>query len=354
VTSNPPPDRGIRAPARFGHLQQLRAIAALMVVLYHARFPHYPTWSGHGFGTLGVDLFFVISGFVIYWVTRHETSFRRFLLRRIVRVVPLYWMLTVLMAATVLLAPRLFKQTVFDLVHFVQSLAFVPAFNPSRPDEIQPLLTPGWTLSYEIFFYLAFGLAFFLFAKLPSRLSLFTGLFLALVIAGAVFAPENPVLLTFTSPRLLEFLAGIWIGVWINRGTAVPGKRWALTFLLAGWLCLLFEPLLFGWGALLGAGMVVLGAVSLERVWRIKNRTMEFLGDASYSIYLTQVLTLGALRQGWLRVQALNGMPLEPAAFMLVGTVLCACVGSLTYLAVERPMLQILNKTVNRQNPSRE
>jgi exopolysaccharide production protein ExoZ len=331
---------------RIGHLQQLRAIAALMVVLQHARFPHYPAWKGDTFGLLGVDLFFVISGFVIYWVTRRETSFRRYLVRRIVRIVPLYWMLTLLMAAAVLLAPQLFKQTVFDLVHFLQSLAFVPAFNPNRPDEIQPLLTPGWTLNYEFFFYLSFGFVFFLCRKLPSRLFLFTALFLALVIAGQVFAPKNPAVLTYTSPKLLEFLAGIWIGVWINNGTALPGRRGALMFLLAGWLCLLFEPLLFGWGALLGAGMVVLGAVALERVWPIKNQTMEFLGDASYSIYLTHVLALGALRMGWLRVPALNGMPFEPVAFMLVGIVLSACVGSLTYLAVERPVLKFLNKTL--------
>ena len=320
-----------------------------MVVLQHARFLHYPAWIGDSFGGLGIDLFFVVSGFVIYWVTRRETSFTRYLLRRIVRIVPLYWMLTFLMAASVLLAPQLFKQTVFDLSHFLQSLAFVPAINPSRPGELTPLLTPGWTLNFEFFFYLSFGLVFFLCGRSPAGLHLFTALYLALVIGGEIFAPTSPAGLVYTSPKLLEFLAGIWIGVWINRNASVPGKRAALAFLLAGWLCLLFEPLLFGWGAPLGAGMVVLGAVSLERVWRIRNRTIEFLGDASYSIYLTHVLTLGALRHGWLRVPALNGMPLEPAAFMLVATVLCACVGSLTYLAVERPLLRFLNRPLNRR-----
>ena len=248
---------------RFSHLQQLRAIAALMVVLYHARMPHYPTWNGHEFGTLGVDLFFVISGFVIYWVTRRETSFRRYLLRRLVRIVPLYWMLTLLMAAAVLLAPQLFKQTVFELAHFLKSLAFVPTVNPSRLNEITPLLTPGWTLNYELFFYLSFGFVFFFCGSSRWRIPLFSALLLALVIAGRIFAASDPVILTYTSPKLLEFLAGIWIGAWLNHGAALPGKPAALLFLLAGWLCLLFEPLLSGWGALLGAGMVVLGAVML-------------------------------------------------------------------------------------------
>ena len=332
---------------RIGHLQQLRAIAALMVVLEHAKLPHYPSSIRDGFGTLGVDLFFVISGFVIYWVTRRETSFRRYLLRRIIRIAPLYWMLTLLMAATVLLVPQLFKQTVFDVAHFLQSLAFVPAFNPSRPNEIQPLLTPGWTLNYEMFFYLAFGIVFFLCARMPSRLYLLAALFLALVIAGQVFAPTTAVGLAYTSPRLLEFLVGIWIGVWINRGTAEPGRPGAFALLLAGWLCLLFEPLLFGWGALLGAGMVVLGAVALERVQRIRNRAMEFLGDASYSIYLTHVLVLGALRYIWLRMPALNGMPFEPVAFMLVGIVVSACVGSLAYIVLERPVVNFLNRKLD-------
>ena len=338
------PGEAARPPERFGHLQQLRAIAALMVVLHHARIPSYPSWWGEGFGTLGVDIFFVISGFVIYWVTRRETSFRRYLLRRIVRVVPLYWILTVVLAAAVLLVPQLFKQTVFDLWHFLQSLAFVPAFNPSRPGEIRPLLIPGWTLNYEFFFYVSFGLVFFLCARLPSRLMLFSAMLVALVLAGRVFAPVNPIALTYTSPMLLEFLAGIWIGVWINRGAGLPGKHAAWACLFVGWLCLLFEPLLPGWGALAGSALVVLGAVALERASPIKSRIVEFLGDASYSIYLTHVLTLGALRLAWLRVPALNGMPFEPAVFMLVGIVLSAAVGTLIYVALERPVLRMLGK----------
>ncbi len=331
---------------RFGHLQQLRAVAALMVVLYHARMPHYPLWNGYAFGTLGVDLFFVISGFVIYWVTRRETSFWRYLLRRLIRVVPLYWILTLCMAAAVLLAPQLFQQTVFEFFHFLKSLAFVPAFNPSRPDEITPLLTPGWTLNYELFFYLSFGLVFFCCGRQRWGLALFSVLLLALVVCGRMLEPAGPAGLTYTSPKLLEFLAGIWIGIWMNRGIRIPGKTGALAILLAGWLCLFFEPLLLGWGALVGAAMVVLGAVSLERARPVRSRVMEFLGDASYSIYLTHVLALGALRIAWQRVPGLDGMPLEPVAFMLVGIALSAIVGALAYVVVERPLVNFLNRNL--------
>jgi exopolysaccharide production protein ExoZ len=352
MAASAPPQAGAGAtPGRFGHLQQVRAIAALMVVLEHARFAHYPRWGGEGFGTLGVDLFFVISGFVIFWVTRRETSFTRYLLRRIIRIVPLYWMLTLVMAAAVLRYPQVFEQTVFDLVHFLKSLAFVPAFNPSRPNDVQPLLTPGWTLNYEMFFYLSFGFVFFACRRFPSRLLLLSALFLALVVAGGVFAPAGPLGITYTSPKLLEFLAGIWIGVWIDRGTALPAVTGALACLFAGWLCLAFEPQLSGWGAPVGAGLVVLGAVSLERVRRVANRTMEFLGDASYSIYLTHVFALGALRRSWVRVPALNGMPHEPFVFMLVGIVLSACVGALAYVAFERPLLRYLGRFTERPAP---
>lgn len=343
------------APGRFGHLQQLRAVAALMVVMQHARFPHYPHWAGEHFGTLGVDLFFVISGFVIFWVTRGETSFRRYLLRRIVRIVPLYWMLTLAMAAAVLLFPQMFKQTVFDPVHFLQSLAFIPAFNPGRPDTIQPLLTPGWTLNFEFFFYVSFGLVYFLCPKRAWRLPLFSALLAGLVIAGKAFAPAGPVGLTYSSPQMLEFLAGIWIGVWIDRGAAVPGRGGAWLLLAAGWLCLLFERQLYAHlsslGALLGSSLIVLGAVALERAAPARNRVMEFLGDASYSIYLTHVLVMGALRLAWLRVPALNGMPHEPVAFMLVGIAVSACLGALIYAALERPVLRVLSGWIEPRRP---
>ena len=79
---------------RLIHLQHLRGVAALMVVMQHSQFLHYPQWPGSLFGALGVDLFFVISGFVIFWVTRSETSPTRYFLRRCIRIVPLYWFLT--------------------------------------------------------------------------------------------------------------------------------------------------------------------------------------------------------------------------------------------------------------------
>lgn len=334
---------------RICHLQQLRAIAALMVLLQHSQFLHHPEWIGSVFGGLGIDLFFVISGFVIFWVTRSETSFRRYLLRRIIRIVPLYWLLTLLMAALVLLAPQLFKQTAFDLWHFIESLAFIPSFNPSRSDEITPLLPPGWTLNYEFFFYLSFGLVFFLPGTRPFRLAAFTILFLGLVVAGKVLAPAGAVGQVYTSPRLLEFLAGVWIGVWINSSAAVPGKGVALALLLVGWLALLFEPLLLGWGALLGTSLVVLGAVALEREWRIQNRLLEFLGDASYSIYLTHVFTIGALKQVWVRLPFRNDLPLEAAVFIVLAIALSTCAGALVYLYVERPVLRFLNRAWRRE-----
>ncbi|MFN0163866.1 MAG: acyltransferase family protein [Burkholderiales bacterium] len=331
---------------RISHLQHLRAIAALMVLLQHSQFLHHPDWIGSVFGGLGIDLFFVISGFVIFWVTRNETSFRRYLLRRIIRIVPLYWMLTLLMAALVLLAPQLFKQTIFDLWHFIKSLAFIPSFTPSRPDEITPLLPPGWTLNYEFFFYLSFGLIFFLPGNRTFRLAIFTVLFFGLVIAGKILAPAGAMGRVYTSPLLLEFLAGVWIGVWINGSSAVPGKGVALALLLAGWLALLFEPLLFGWGALVGTSMVVLGAVALERELRVQSRLLEFLGDASYSIYLTHVFTIGALKQVWVRLPFRSDMPFEAAAFMVLAIVLSTCAGALVYLYVERPVLRFLNRVL--------
>jgi exopolysaccharide production protein ExoZ len=332
-------------------IQYLRGVAASMVVWHHAagQVRGMATQVPWEFGTSGVDLFFVISGFIMVVTTSGgRATPLEFWRRRIVRVVPLYWLLTLLMVAVALVAPGLFKTLKVQASTLVQSLLFIPHFSQSFPGVVWPLLVPGWTLNFEMFFYLFFGLVLFL----PERRRLLplVAFFVVLTAIGLVFGPfASAAAQTYTHPMLLEFAAGASIGTWWLSG------RWRLpestTWLLiaAGFVLLVLrdrEPL--GTSTqIVGAVLVVVGALDVRfAAWR--NRLLLALGDSSYSLYLTHIFTLGVLRVVWNRL-----LPAPPGlaatlAFMLISLVVCAAVGWLVYRWVEAPLLARLNRRKKR------
>ena len=134
-------------------IQHLRAIAALSVALFHAC-----QWSqiDFGIGAAGVDLFFVISGFVMWTVTAgREAAPLTFLRRRVIRVAPLYWIVTLALVAGALVFPQRFPEVEPRADHILLSLAFIQHMNPAG--QPFPILAPGWTLNYEAVFYLVFA-----------------------------------------------------------------------------------------------------------------------------------------------------------------------------------------------------
>ena len=140
-------------------IQYLRGIAALMVVLLHVRVQLGR--MGYGgywpeFLMAGVDIFFVISGFIM-WVTTFDGSTTpwQFLFRRFVRIIPVYWLLTTTTVAVMLVAPSAVQSGRFDSIHVLSSYLFIPTVHPLT-GMMEPVLIPGWTLNYEMFFYIIF------------------------------------------------------------------------------------------------------------------------------------------------------------------------------------------------------
>jgi peptidoglycan/LPS O-acetylase OafA/YrhL len=123
------------------NIQALRAIAALSVVLYHIDII--------GIGSSGVDIFFVISGFVIA-KSGSNVDAVQFYSRRLFRIVPIYWIGTILVFGIAIVAPHLLKHTDADLADLIRSLIFIPYLKSSGL--AQPVLFLGWTLNYEMFF----------------------------------------------------------------------------------------------------------------------------------------------------------------------------------------------------------
>ena len=191
----------------FDSIQALRGLAALFVVFQHVRFLN--------FGAFGVDIFFCISGFMIMFTTEKSTKY--FFRKRLVRILPLYYLMTLGTYLLLLLFPSMFQQTRHDFSYLVKSLLFIPFDIGSGA--IQPLVRIGWTINCEMLFYLLFFIAFHISMKYRG---LICSAFLVILVGMVqIFAPAisswqspignvlSPFLIFYGDPVMLEFLFGI-------------------------------------------------------------------------------------------------------------------------------------------------
>ncbi|WP_375458608.1 acyltransferase family protein [uncultured Enterovirga sp.] len=303
------------ASSKLVGIQVLRAAAALSVAALHAEHdgklraaaaagvsvsPSIFPWDA------GVDVFFVISGFVMVYASGRlfgrKGAFREFLARRIARIVPLYWLTTTLFLLVLALRPELVHSPPTTATAVVSSYLFLPF---ARPDGIvQPVYTLGWTLNYEMFFYGLFALAL----ALPRRLAVATaGAALGmLVLLGLAWGPLPQPLGFWTDTLLLEFAFGMALGLLRAEGVTLglaPRLALALAALLwLGWVggdaattSALPRALLFGLpaAALVAAcGFAPSRARSQESGWE---RAGTAVGDASYAVYLLHPFVIRAV-----------------------------------------------------------
>ncbi|CDS54734.1 Exopolysaccharide production protein ExoZ [Polaromonas sp. CG9_12] len=340
-------------PAKqFIGVQILRFIAAMLVVVMHTTEAisvritgegpdHY--WTG---GAIGVDIFFVISGFVMAMSTArlpsgNQTQFQAawiFLKRRLLRVAPLYWFYTLLKAALVLILPSLALRSSIDTGHLFASLFFIPAISPWGL--VQPTLPVGWTLNFEMLFYLVFAIGI---AWGVARIKFCFFVFLLVFVAAQLF-PESVALNFYGKSLLFEFILGMGIAhVYLNYPPVSP-KMGLLAAIVGTTLILGInwgDPILgfSTWEA--GAGFTVLVAVWLEP-WiarlRLASR-LSFLGDSSYSIYLSHTFAVpfGVLMLKKLGFQ--ESLLIIPIICLLV--IACGCI---SYLLIESPMTNFLKR----------
>jgi exopolysaccharide production protein ExoZ len=318
------------------NIQVLRAIAAYLVVLFHcieliAGQGYGPGWT---FGAAGVDIFFVISGYIMAYTTLGGVAPARFALNRIERIVPLYWIMTLATFAVALAAPSLMKSTTADFGDLARSLFFIPYMKDSGL--VQPVLFVGWTLNLEMFFYAVFTASLF-FGRRSVWIA--SAALVALVAAGA-FA-HDPIARFLTQPIMLEFVAGMLIAR--HRLILPKGAAWAAV--AAGFALLIAHKIAYPdvpatAARLIPAAAIVLGAVSLESHGRvIRNRLALLLGDASYALYLTHpfvVLVFVKLFVG-------SAFPMRLLAF--AGALAAAgVVGVAVHKLIEKPIAAVVKK----------
>lgn len=345
-------------PPKLHNIQILRGIAAFLVLLFHIMLMEQK-WGGGSMllgkifnaGQSGVDLFFVISGFVMVTITRGRfqdwQAITRFLYNRIARIYPPYWFFSFILVGVYLVRPSLVNPSLDGRIHFLHSFLLLP-------QNTLPLLMVGWTLVYEMYFYIVF----ILFLLAPERM--FSGLLAAWSISilaanwlwglPGVHLPISWQKIAM-SPLCLEFAGGCLVAKIVHSGNG----QWRLPCLLLGTgmaaastLLVQLDPtiafshqfrrlLFFG----LPYMLVLYGMASTEihgNVSRIP--ALERLGDASYSLYLSHTIVLNGI--GWLWATT---MPGSGGPLWLTAMTLCAlAAGFISFRIIEQPAMKLLKR----------
>ena len=340
---------------------------ALAVVLGHAQHEAMlmAQRSGKSFTTClmevsgaGVDVFFVVSGFVMVYASRKLFEMpgaqAEFLKRRIIRIVPLYWMVTAFFAAVALLAPKMLSSDAPTIAEIVKSLLFIPYYHAGDA-YMQPVYRLGWTLNYELFFYAVFSCLLFL--PRQRALNLLTALFLALTAVSALLSSPNTLLSFWGHPIILEFIAGAWIaslhidGLRIDRSVRFILLLGSLIAIYIGGLVMIddHEPMRALFWGLPAAGIIAGCALCEERKTPGPiAMAMVRLGDASYALYLLHPIVIRVLRKVWDFAglsSALNGW-LFVAACAGISIVLAL----LVFRFVESPLTRMLQGRYARRS----
>jgi exopolysaccharide production protein ExoZ len=344
---------------RNSHLQILRCLAASAVVLDHSLGMYRRTVTGGNaterlevvLGNTGVMVFFVLSGFLMmrqfYESFGSMRSSIAFLCRRLMRIVPLYWIVTLLWYQKTLFwgYDHLKRQTLL-------ALAFVP--DVYSPPPFHPLFQPGWTLNLEILFYVLFACCLLLprVAGVATLIALLGGLvFIGQVHIIPLTGAMDKILFVYTSEMLLLFLAGVVLALLetrlLTRITFRMRVSPALSLLLVVPIVLWLpwdiwnQPLTLCHYALAVAVVFVciLGKpLGQERL----GRAFVVLGDASYSTYLVHVWTLGWVLQWLERITYLRLLSL--LLYCVLEMAVAHLLGLAVHVTVERPITRWLQR----------
>lgn len=337
-------------------LQMARGMAANIVVVGHLfeaeaifRGANLPEFAAV-YGSSGVDVFFVLSGFIMVAVAGRQVGPLAFLWRRVARIYPIYWLATFVLLALAIVSPTV----VATLEHgsLWRSLLLIPTEPP-------PFLAVGWTLVHEMYFYLVF--AGFLAMRIPITAGLVG--WALLIVAITVTAPDqiaaSPLLQVIAHPLTAEFMTGALVGVlWLNSW--MPGARFAAIIGLAALPIEIATGYLFPEYAIVSgphfnelrvlvfgipSTLIIYGLAAAERCAPTL-RTPSFmvaLGDWSYSTYLMHALIIGPFGHMLVVLDRAGGFA-RGITLIVGGLILSNIAGALAHLFFERPTLRWLHQ----------
>ena len=380
---------------RLQSIQVLRGFAAFCVAMNHLVSFERETIEQNGFteqslagglwvnGFAGVDLFFVISGFIMVYVTtgreRSMSTVGDFFLARVIRIYPLWWLFMLTMAGVFLVVhgtpyhPEEFAKTDAGVVAYMLKSTFL------IPQEGLPILGVGWTLIHEMYFYLVFGLFLFLPQRyLPIMLGIWGVLVLASYPAGLTNANPDSLLHLATYPMTTEFVLGAFAGLLYFR-FQLPGQL-AILIAFIGAASFIVAMSLFKntagpeagvwatlhWGRVICFGLpsvlLVYGLANLEKVKEISlPKWMVYLGDISFALYLCHTIVFIAVKRSFVSIAesdfgVLSDMMrlgvsggVDNILFAIVSLSAAIAVAAISYYVFERPSLRVLSRLRRRQ-----
>ena len=337
-------------------LQATRGVAANLVVFSHL-FLVEAKYTAAGvlpafalYGMAGVDVFFVLSGFIMVAVAGRNIGPIQFLWRRAARIYPTYWLVSLAVLALAIVAPAMVNSSIIAPISLWRSFLLVPG-------ETMPLLAVGWTLVHEMYFYMVF--AIFLALRLPVLAGLISWGVLLLVILAIVpdQVAASPFLRLVTSPLTLEFMMGAVVGIlWRKRrlpGVIAVGAV-GLTALalsigyVAPLLSLVTSPHLDAWRVIIfgvPSALLIYALTGIEMLyWKARSTALLVaLGDWSYATYLTHVLVISAIGRALVLFAPAGGIG---GSMILIATGLLGAniVGAAIHVFFERPVLDWLRQ----------
>jgi exopolysaccharide production protein ExoZ len=329
-----PPHRNLKS------LQLLRMIAATSVVYYHI-------YAQPNFGLFGVDIFFVLSGFVIALVIQNQSSPKQFAINRISRIAPTYWILTSVLFLLIYIYPPIVRKSTAETATFLlylKSLFFISYYNFGEVKP--PLLRVGWTLNYEVFFYFVVWLSLLFLEK--NLQVLFFIIIVSTFIATNLLEFDNPFIQEFFgSHYLLEFLLGMMVFHVYKTGHQTPYRSlYSLTAL--GSFCFMAyidghdipgnRLLFFG----LPSAVLLMALLGNEDYYAKCSSKLfsiiTLIGDASYATYLSHFFIV----EGFKRIACQKLALFDCYRIPGVVGIICACliIGQLLYCLVDKPTHQ--------------
>lgn len=346
---------------KINNIQALRGIAVVAVLLFHLFIVEQKYGGAQTllseileFGNFGVDLFFVISGFVMVTVTRGKFGSAKqaglFLYHRASRIYPLYWVYTLMALAVFLIRPEWINSSQGSQADILASFLLLPS-------DLLPLVQVGWTLIHEMYFYLVF---FLIMLVLPERF--FAYGIAAWGVVVTVFywlaLSNSPAYRLVFHPLTIEFLAGCLLALLVQQREHLPLRGWSLVTLAALALIAVIAgharfhtvtgAIPYDWWRVLIYGVpafiIVTCMIYAERDGVVFPPALVQTGNASYSIYLSHLFTVNVVGRLWALV-AVDGI-FDNLIGVTAAFVMAIAVGFVSYWLVETPLLKLSRKLI--------